>query len=247
MFKKSDNKTDEGWLSLSDMMTVLMVIFLTIAIFVSFSSPQSSRAAQLVKNEEILCENFKRKISFSLRQEIEVKCNPFRVIFLRPDTQFAIGRSEIRRPFKDILNKFIPIYISHLAEWDNREFISEIRVEGHASPIGPYIGNLKLSQDRSFNVSRYIVEEVVPENYGLTKMPSVESITGNENNKTIEKWTREKMTASGFSFMKPKYKSSNNFISKEVDNPASQRVEVRLHVNYAGVISALDNRVLQLN
>ena len=137
MFKKSDNKTDEGWLSLSDMMTVLMVIFLTMQ-FLFHSVARKVQSSTAGKNEEILCENFKRKISFSLRQEIEVKCNPFRVIFLRPDTQFAIGRSEIRRPFKDILNKFIPIYISHLAEWDNREFISEIRVEGHASPIGPY-------------------------------------------------------------------------------------------------------------
>lgn len=247
MFKKSDNQTDEGWLSLSDMMTVLMVVFLTIAIFVSFSSPQSSRAAQLVKNEEILCERFKRKIPSDLKREIEIKCNPFRVIFLRPDTQFAIGRSEIREPFQKILDKFIPIYISHLAIWDNREFISEIRVEGHASPIGPYIGNLKLSQDRSFNVSRYIVEEVVPENYGTRKMPPIESITRIESNKTVEKWTREKMTASGFSFMKPKCKLFDNFMCKEVDNPASQRVEIRLHVNYASVVAALDNRVLQGN
>lgn len=244
MFKKSDNQTDEAWLSLSDMMTVLMVIFLTVAIFVSFSSPQSSRAAQLVKNEEILCEKFKRKITFDLRQEIEIKCNPFRVIFLRPDTQFAIGRSEIRPAFQTILNKFIPIYISHLATWENREFISEIRVEGHASPIGPYIGNLRLSQDRSFNVSRYIVEQIVPENYGKQRMPPVESIIRTEGDKTIEKWTREKMTASGFSFMRPKCKDLR---CKEVDNPASQRVEIRLHVNYASVVSVLDNRVLQGN
>ena len=79
-------------------------------------------------------------------------------------------------------------------------------MEGHASPIGPYIRNLKLSQDRSFNVSRYIVEQIVPENYGKQRMPPVESAIRTEDDKTIEKWTREKMTASGFSFMKPKCK-----------------------------------------
>lgn len=242
MFDKKQEQGDEGWLSLSDMMTVLMVIFLTIAVFASFSSPRSSDAGQLVRNEEILCKKFEKKIPLTLRRVIEVRCNPFRIIFLEPETQFDLDSSEVKQEFKKRLDEFIPGYLNELALWPNREFISEIRVEGHASPLGDHFYNLELSQKRSLNVANYILKSIVPREFGIDLLPYVRKVVVSENDKTFDQWTKEKITASGFSSTRPKYRRTFFDGKLEVDNPASQRVEIRLHVNYASVISALDTR-----
>ena len=246
MFDKKQEGGDEGWLSLSDMMTVLMVIFLTIAVFVSFSRPQSSLAGQLVKNEEILCKEFEKKIPLTLRREIEVRCNPFRIIFRDPETQFDLDSDVVKQEFKSRLDRIIPEYLNELASWPNREFISEIRVEGHASPLGDHFYNLELSQKRSLNVAKYILKSIVPREFGVGLLPYVRKVVVSENEKKFSQWTKEKITASGFSSTRPKYRRSFFDGKLEVDNPASQRVEIRLHVNYASVISALDTRQLDI-
>ena len=63
MFKKSSSKEDGSWLSLSDLMTVLMVLFLIIAVIIAAESSRRLKDVQgviqtFIDQENNLCKNF---------------------------------------------------------------------------------------------------------------------------------------------------------------------------------------------
>ena len=66
--------------------------------------------------------------------------------------------------FRDILADFFPRYVALLYSDQFRENIDEIRLEGHTSSLwaqsgqveDSYIGNARLSQERSLSVLNYI-------------------------------------------------------------------------------------------
>ena len=68
---------------------------------------------------------------------------------------FETARSEIRQEGKDLLDRFIPVYLNVLLSEDYRDYLGEIIIEGHTDSAGEYIPNLRLSQNRALAVAIY--------------------------------------------------------------------------------------------
>ncbi|WP_258104671.1 OmpA family protein [Marinoscillum sp. MHG1-6] len=162
-----DNGNESNWISFSDVMTGLMVIFLFIAI--SYISEVQKKQ----KERDLIFEEFKatRELLYAeLEQEFkddfkdwEVELDKdLSIKFTNPDVLFPSGRANIRQNFARILDEFLPRYFDILLQDKYANRIAEIRIEGHTDEVpaptydaDPYIGNVKLSQLRSAEVLKY--------------------------------------------------------------------------------------------
>ncbi|MEF3077411.1 OmpA/MotB family protein [Winogradskyella poriferorum] len=162
--------SDNNWVSFSDIMTVLMIIFL----FISISYMMQVKKEQAQRDE--IFEEFKatkeelynelntvfkddfQKWDVKLDKDLSIK-------FTNPDVLFQSGRTNIRPYFSEILNKFLPKYFDVILQEKYKDKISEIRVEGHTDNVpaprydqDPYIANTLLSQERSSEVIKHFRE-----------------------------------------------------------------------------------------
>jgi outer membrane protein OmpA-like peptidoglycan-associated protein len=221
----------EHWLSVSDMMSGLMVIFLFIAItymmqvgqehehLVKVMKQVSEDRNQLVeiavtyektKNEiyDKLQEEFKNDLT-NWNAEIDKQSLSFR--FQQPDVLFNIGEADLKDKFKVILNDFFPRYIKILKQYHND--IEEIRIEGHTSSEWnttqssekTYFLNMALSQNRTRATLEYCL--------------MLNDITVNRS------WIQQILTANGLSSSKP------ILVNNIEDTVHSRRVEFRIKTN----------------
>lgn len=228
----SSKRGDEGsWMSLSDMMTVLMLLFLIISVAVALTaSTRLSKfrevLAAFIQEEEKLCRELDDKLSTKfLVSDLEVECNPIRVIFTNPKYEFEKGKWTLTQEFEVALKKFFPIYMETIDNSKLRNLVDEIRIEGHTDSDGPYMYNMGLSQQRAkevLNLAIELPELRKSENYFL--------------------WSRSLLTANGLSFSR---RLSNEgkimrYPSKAIENKdRSRRVEVKLRTKSKEVLIAL--------
>jgi len=190
------------WMSISDMMSGLMLIFLFIAI--SFMVKVESEKQEM-KDVVLEYRDTKVNLNEALFSEFEddlkdwnaTITNDNSIVFLSPEVLFAVSKSEIRDEFKIVLENFFPRYIKLLTSTKYMDSIQELRVEGHTSDTWKnsnskkeiYLKNMQLSQDRAYEVLSYC--------YGL------------EDNTTIEKrdWLEGHFRANGMAFSKMKDKA----------------------------------------
>ena len=71
---------------------------------------------------------------------------------------FETGSSEIRQEGKDLLDRFIPVYLDVLMRDEYADYLGEIIIEGHTDSKGSYESNLKLSQNRALQVALYCLK-----------------------------------------------------------------------------------------
>jgi len=161
-------KVNKEWISISDMMSGLMMVFLFIAIAFMVQIQDEQQAVKEIamtyrESQQSLNMDLKKEFNKDLKKwgaEI-TKDNIFR--FNSPDVLFSSGSSNISYKFKTILNDFFPRYIKLLLTKKYKEEIDEIRIEGHTSNgwIGAkskqiiYLKNMRLSQDRANNVLKF--------------------------------------------------------------------------------------------
>ena len=151
------------WLSVSDLMTGLMVIFLFVAIaYISRVQKNQSVLTDYVetKNEmhQKLVQEFAAdtvKWQMSIGKDLTMK-------FKNPTVLFATGSYALTPDFKNILDEFLPRYFNILLNDSLSNKIQEIRIEGHTDDVpipsydvDPYIANAMLSQQRALSVIRY--------------------------------------------------------------------------------------------
>lgn len=209
-------------MSVSDLMTGLMVIFLFIAI---------SYIRKVQENQTVLTDyvDTKTKLHDKLVQEFENDAERWQMTigkdlsmrFNNPQVLFASGKADLTPQFQQILNEFLPKYFRILLNDSLRSNIQEIRIEGHTDNVpaphldpDAYIANVILSQQRSLSVLRY-----------FRSMPDFETYSDYEKN-LLEYW----FTANGLSYGKSVDKNGNYTIeSKEpIDKDRSRRVEFRI-------------------
>ena len=151
------------WMSVSDLMTGLMVIFLFIAI---------SYIRKVQKNQNVLIEyvETKTKLHDKLVKEFEGDTSRWQMTigkdlsmrFNNPQVLFASGQANLTPAFQQILDEFLPKYFSILLNDSLRSKIVEIRIEGHTDDVpapqfdsDAYIANVILSQQRSLSILRH--------------------------------------------------------------------------------------------
>lgn len=210
------------WLSVSDLMTGLMIIFLFISIaYISKVQDNQEVLSDYVETKtklhDKLVDKFKSdtiKWQMSIGRDLSMK-------FKNPTVLFESGKAELTPDFKSILDQFLPKYFSILVNDNLRDQIEEVRIEGHTDIVpypqldpDPYIANAILSQQRALNVLRY-----------FRQMPAYKSFS-QEDKKRIEFW----LTANGLSYGKS-LDSQGRFTfesNKEPNFAMSRRVEFRI-------------------
>ncbi|MBL0711997.1 MAG: OmpA family protein [Colwellia sp.] len=168
IFGASKQKEDgEHWLTVSDLMAGLMMVFLFIAIaFMRHVSIERDKikdvAVAYQQNQVAIFDALKAEFTNDLvswQASIDKETLSFQ--FDSPDVLFARGDSTLKLEFKDILADFIPRYLSVLDKY--RSSIDEVRIEGHTSsewangtdPNNAYFLNMSLSQNRTRSVLYY--------------------------------------------------------------------------------------------
>ena len=210
------------WLSVSDLMTVLMVIFLFIAIaYISRVQQNQSVLTDYVETKNQLHDKLVKEFEGdTLKWQMAIGKN-LSMKFKEPTVLFASGSYELTPRFKEILDEFLPRYFNILLNDSLKNNIQEIRIEGHTDNVpiprydeDPYIANVILSQQRALSVLRY-----------LRKMPSYQQYS-EEQRSLLEFW----FTANGLSYGKA-VDNAGNYINKshnEIDKDMSRRVEFRI-------------------
>lgn len=210
------------WMSVSDLMTGLMVIFLFIAI---------SYIRKVQENQTVLTDYVETKTQLhdKLVKEFEGDTSRWQMTigkdlsmrFNNPQVLFAPGSSDLTTEFKQILDEFLPRYFDILLNDSLRSEIVEIRMEGHTDDVpypqldsDPYIANVILSQRRSLSVLQY-----------FRSMPDFEMYS-EEEKRLLEYW----FTANGLSYGKSVDNDGNYTIksNKAIDKDRSRRVEFRI-------------------
>ena len=235
-----EQDTEEHWISISDMMAGLMVIFLFIAISymlhvqaeqekieqiaVTYEKLQSDLYADL---DEEFKDDFKKWNAGWVDEDDENKKTRLTIRFKEPEVLFEPGSAKVRPLFKEILDDFFPRYIQILRRPKYMEDIAEIRIEGHTSSkwknktgLEAYIPNMKLSQERTRSVLEYVLQ-----------IPSI------QQNQEIQKWLTHYMTANGLSSSKLITYSDGRENTGE-----SRRVEFRVRTNAEKRIVEIINR-----
>lgn len=159
-------ETEEHWISLSDVMAGLMMVFLLIAIVYMLKVQAIAKDLKLIEIE--LHKDLEKEFKDDFENWNAV-IDVLTIRFREPRVLFEGGRDKLKFRFKRILNKFIPRYLKIINSIKYRDKISEVRIEGHTSsdfrnlaPAEAYIENMKLSQGRARNTLVYIFQ-FIPE------------------------------------------------------------------------------------
>lgn len=223
-------------MSVSDLMTGLMVFFLFVAVaYMIQVQDNQSVLTDYVETKQHLHERLVNEFKGDTAKWKMVVGKDLSMKFKEPEVLFAQGSGELQPKFIEILNEFIPRYLNILLTDSLRDRIQEIRIEGHTDDLrmvnygkDSYLSNVLLSQERAYNVLKYIRE-----------MPSFAQYTP-EQQKLLDFW----FTANGLSYgkaldSKERYAAlSGDSINKE----KSRRVEFRIVTSGEEVLENFVNR-----
>ena len=205
----------QQWMSVSDLMAGLMMVFMFIAIVFML---QAQREQATVRQLALTYQEYQERLYEALLEEFENDLDSWgaellddnTIRFNEPDILFSRSSSEINDLFRAILSDFFPRYVALLYSDQFRDNIDEIRLEGHTSSLwqqssqveDSYIGNARLSQERSLSVLDYIFR--------------LDSISQNRE------WLTTNIRANGLSY------SQRIMIDNTEDYERSRRVEFKV-------------------
>lgn len=212
----------DHWISLSDIMTALMMIFLLLSIVYMIRVQESVDIPRIFKAHE-------QQLYSQLQQSLDTKLGKWgatlspdlTVRFNDKDILFKTGSAELQPQFKQALNEIFPLYLREMMSKNHIENMREIRIEGHTSsfwaqgvdPETSYINNMYLSQQRAQNTLIY-----------LLKSPQLTSVE--------KAWLKKKFRAIGYSSaLTLDVNGQPTQYAKDEDVNHSQRVEFRVVTN----------------
>ncbi len=219
MSKQANNE----WMSISDMMSGLMLIFLFIAISYMV---RVEAEKQEMKDIALEYRDTKADLNEALFTEFEKDFKAWdatvttdnAVVFSSPEVLFAVSKSEINNKFKTILDEFFVRYLKIISSAKYKNEIEEIRVEGYTSKSWKnstsekerYLKNMKLSQERAYNVLSYC--------YNL-------------DSDIIQKqreWLEQHLRANGMAFAKPQEGEKARRVEFRILMKSEERVDALL-------------------
>lgn len=235
----NSSREASNWMSLSDMMTGLMIVFLFIAIaFMKQQDNQTKKFTEYARLQNELYDDLQGALQDI--EEVEVKPD-LSIVISERDFTFNSGASTLKGEFKLMLDEFYRAYLKVLLKEKYRPFIKEVRIEGHTDSKrykrgeskNPFISNVELSQDRARHVLEY-----------LWNTPEFKNVN-QKDRKILEYW----FTANGLSYgrMVDKkgrlvYRIGKSFSKLIPDNNSSRRVEFRIVMNAANLIDEYNKK-----
>lgn len=237
-------KVGDHWISFSDIMTGLMVIFMFIAISYMMEVNKKQQAIEQVLDSY---ENTKDTLRLELqelidknleewKEYIEFDTSNLSIKFVGQEIQFT-GNSDVIRPrFKDILDDFIPQYLDVITQEKYRDKIAEIRIEGHANKAKlnsydtqDYMLGVFWSQRRAKRVLEYVVAS--RDFQSLAEPTRIR----------LEFW----LVANGYGYGRTLDESGNYSIQsdEEICEECSRRVEFRIITTSEQVIADIIERL----
>jgi len=218
LFGSASKSSNTIWMSTTDLMSGLMIVFMFIAIaYMVFIDRKTEKTFEIVKEWDTSKTKLIEALHYEFDKDLdkwsaEIDDKKLSIKFSAPEILFKSGKSSVRPHFQEILNNFFPRYMKILYEY--KKLISEIRIEGHTSKdwrnktdIDAYLKNMELSQDRSRSVLRFCINQI-----------------GHKIVKEL-KWAREKITANGLS------SSQLYYTNNKYDPQKSKRVEFKVRTN----------------
>ncbi|WP_281648762.1 OmpA family protein [Parendozoicomonas sp. Alg238-R29] len=214
--RRDTGENGEHWLTISDLMAGLMMVFLFIAIVFMLHTQKENEKIKSVavayqENQVAIYDSLMAEFEDDLKRwgaEIDKETLSFN--FKSPEVLFDLGKINLKPGFKSILNDFFPRYLAVLKPYRNS--LDEVRIEGHTSSAWnanstekqAYFKNMSLSQGRTRSVLYYL--------YGLVPDET--------------DWIKRNIAAVGF--------SSSRLIMKangQEDSRRSRRVSFRAITN----------------
>jgi len=232
--------SDNNWISFSDIMTVLMIIFL----FISISYMMQVKKEQ-DKRDEVF-ENYKKtrsqiyndldstfskgfeKWNIEIEPDLSIKISDANALF---EAQLYTDEVILKENFKDFLSQFAPRFLTIILNPKYQDKISEIRIEGHTSISKPenefnskyYQHMVVLSQKRSNKVLEYMMS-----------LSSYINLTDTDKNRL-----RFFLTSNGLAFGRSLDIDNNYkfYSNKKINKEKSMRVEFKIVTNSEDVIN----------
>ena len=218
---KPQEVIEDHWISVSDLMSGLMMVFLFIAVAYMYNMQNIAKTYVDTKKEiyEALYMEFKDDLN---KKDWGASIDPktLTITFNAPNVQFATNQTKLKPEYKAVLSNFFPRYVNVLMDY--KDVINEIRIEGHTDSkwfdavddTHAYFKNMALSQGRSRSVLEYV--------YSLAKVDA------------LKEWMKKNIAAVGFSSAKV----IKNGEGKE-NEVASRRVSFRVITNAEGSIDQM--------
>lgn len=222
------------WLSYSDMMAALLLVFILIlsCTLLETRATYEAKQAELEEKEQIIL-NQQSQIDtiVGVRGDlIDALSKEFsgNDLSVKVDAQsgaitfdstllFGYNDDKLQDSGKTFLAGFLPKYFSVLLGKDFSPYVAEIIIEGHTDTDGGYMYNLQLSQNRAFAVVSYCLDE---NNHFLSDSQLEE--------------LRVLLTANGRSWSAPIYAADGT-----VDMQASRRVEIKFRLKDEEMINQI--------
>lgn len=213
--RKSNQEETSYWLSFSDLMASVLIIFILLFVYNLIAYEESMNETEKMIQE---LTSTRMKIITMLQEEfdkedIDIIIDPKTgAIQLNESILFDTGKSQLKDAGKEFAEKFIPIYVKILLGNDEiKSQISQIIIEGHTDDVGGYLYNLKLSQERSLSVAQFLLN------------PEFDYMYKDE----MEKY----LTINGRSYSEP---ILNN--DESINKDASRRVEIKFRLKEEEVL-----------
>lgn len=234
IFNQSPQQSEEEqWISLSDLMTGLMLIFMLIAIAYMIKNEgelqqkkeeivQQQKEREKLKHVAEIYDQVRHQLYADLMAEFgkdlpvwDAEITEDLVFrFNNPDILFTTGAHDLKPNFQTILRNFFPRYARIITAEKYHGNIEEVRIEGHTSSLWStrttteeaYFLNMDLSQSRTRSALRFVL-----------RLPEIQPNS---------QWLRKHLTANGLSSSQP-IKLANG----EEDIKRSQRVEFHIRTN----------------
>ncbi|WP_404420051.1 flagellar motor protein MotB [Marinospirillum sp.] len=220
---------EEGahWISVSDLMAGLMMVFLLVAVvFMVIVQKESERMREVAEIYQDLREALYEDLLEEFEEDLPgwgAELSPDLVItFQDSGALYEIGSANLRPRFAEILEEFFPRYVGVITSEEYREDIEEVRIEGHTSSEwtnavsenDAYINNMRLSQARTRSSLEYVIN-----------LPEVNA---------EEDWLKRNLTANGLSSSQPILNPDGS-----ENEELSRRVEFRVRTDADSRIRAI--------
>ncbi|UAY91689.1 OmpA family protein [Pectobacterium polaris] len=186
---------NEHWVSMSDLMAGLMMVFMFISIaYMHYVRIEKEKIKEVAVAYEQAQQQLYNALEIEFSKDLpswdaEIDKQTLEVRFKSPDVLFGLGSLELKPKFKEILNNFFPRYLKVLDVY--KQHITEVRIEGHtstdwtgaANQDAAYFNNMELSQGRTRAVLQYV--------YSL------------KESAVHQRWVKSKFSAVGYSSSHP--------------------------------------------